>query len=889
MSISFKTCKVPGLGVACSVVAAAALLFLGSCFPDLETFYKDADGDGYGGTETKEAETAPPGYVAKSGDCDDTDKAVYPGASEECNGKDDDCDHVADDGLAMFTYFKDGDGDTYGSWATARGCKAPPGFVSAHGDCNDSNSAVHPGAAEKCNGRDDDCDGLVDEGVVKERYYQDLDGDGFGGQFLGEACSKSGAVAVKGGDCNDYHTGVFPGAAEQCDGLDNDCDQQVDEGVTTKTYYKDLDDDGWAPANAPQKDACVQPPGYVPPMDQDSDKTIDWDCNDFEKTVYPGAPTVCGDGLDNDCSGITDHLCFTPCPGKWGSGPFALNHAYIAGDAATVDLNGDGKHEVVVHNHFGFAVLDTQGQVLHQHSLSNVGLNYHWGGARAVAADIDDYDTFGKSIQTLELLTATGYVPTFYKLQDNKKVIKYTSTEPIFSQGLLMARDLNRDGKVVFFASYGAGTKSTKMFRFDKSKKKIVFVNHVPEPASENTSRWWDGRSLTDLNGDGVPELVFGSGHADHYQTWLWVGKLTAHRFLNPVTLTSTKHCDFDTTQSGLHPAAVSPLYSLDVSGTGEIRTRVVYFKTKIKHKYNVRTDRYWRYDPKTCKSLDKKPSTSNNLWKGTTDLDHNGVPEDHGRDLGIWGSYGVGLFDVNGDGYPDRIYSSNGELRLELWRKGLKDFKENKGSRRGVSAKDLYVRSAWDVNADGRLEVISTDMAGNVYCHSLGQKSWHRYSSLPPRFTMFSRTFQWDNHEPNEGKKLSGGVPTDVAWIPSALTAKGDLHGYLSSAKDRDYYKINPAWDSHVCLRAPKGKQYKLKVYSYLDRWSNKTRQLPADGKPDGLIWEQATPAGGEVCFHWTRVYPYRGGEYKLVIGVEPKGAKDYSPYWPYWIEARK
>ena len=468
---------------------------------------------------------------------------------------------------------------------------------------------------------------------------------------------------------------------------------------------------------------------------------------------------------------------------------------------------------------------------------------------------------------------------------------QYTHSEPIFSQGLLMARDMTRDGRVVFFASHGQGVKSTKMFRFDKSKKKIVFVNHVSEPASENLSKWWDGRSLTDLNGDGVPELIYGSGQADHYKTWLWVGKLAAWRFTDPVKLTNTKHCDFNTSVTGLYRAAVSPLYRFDAGGKSEIRTRVVYFKTKKKDQYNARTDRYWRFDPKTCKPLGS--SSSDTLWKETTDVDQdvdqNGKLESHGRDLGIWGSYGVGLYDVNGDGYPDRVYSSGGELRLALWNTSHKYFKEVKGSRLGVSAKTLYVRSAWDVNADGRLEVISTDTNGNVHCHALGQKTWNKYDSLPPRFSIFARTFQWDNHEPNEGKQLKNGVPTDVVWVPSALTAKGDFHGYLSSATDRDYYKINPAWDSRVCLRAPKGRQYKLKVYSYFDRWTNTSKKLPADGKPDGLVWEKATPAGGEVCFHYTSVYPYRSSEYKLVIGVEPNGAKDFSPYWPYWIEARK
>jgi hypothetical protein len=137
------------------------------------TFYQDSDGDGYGNSAVSvQACSAPPGYVTQGGDCDDSNNSVHPGATEVCNGIDDDCDGLVDEGVTQ-TFYRDADGDGYGNpGMTTQACSAPPGYVSNNTDCNDSNNAVHPGATEVCNGTDDDCDGLIDEG------FPNNDGDG---------------------------------------------------------------------------------------------------------------------------------------------------------------------------------------------------------------------------------------------------------------------------------------------------------------------------------------------------------------------------------------------------------------------------------------------------------------------------------------------------------------------------------------------------------------------------------------------------------------------------------------------------------------------------------------------------------------------------------------
>ncbi len=162
------------------------------------------------------------------------------------------------------------------------------------GDCNDEDSSISPQAAEVCDGIDQNCDGQADEGVLLT-YYTDGDADGYGSGEV-PACTAPTGSSTEGGDCDDSNPDISPAAAEICDGADNNCDGQVDDGATdAPTWYADQDGDGAGDPGTSTVD-CAQPAGFV------SGNT---DCNDQEADIHPGASEIC-DGVDNNCDGSTD-------------------------------------------------------------------------------------------------------------------------------------------------------------------------------------------------------------------------------------------------------------------------------------------------------------------------------------------------------------------------------------------------------------------------------------------------------------------------------------------------------------------------------------------------------------------------------------------------------
>ena len=262
------------------------------------TYYLDDDGDGFGNADQRtDACETPAGYTDNDDDCDDTDGAISPNAAEVCDEVDNDCDGDADsDAIDRQTFYADSDGDGFGDAATTtESCDTPSGYVADSTDCDDAAGAVNPDATEVCDEVDNDCDGDIDSDATdKSTFYADGDGDGYGSSVSTTACDEPSGYAAASGDCDDADDSANPGETETCDGVDNDCDGDTDEGLTT-AYYIDYDGDGFG-STAYSETACEAPTGYV---------ADDTDCDDSTAEVYPGGTEVC-DSLDNDCDGDTD-------------------------------------------------------------------------------------------------------------------------------------------------------------------------------------------------------------------------------------------------------------------------------------------------------------------------------------------------------------------------------------------------------------------------------------------------------------------------------------------------------------------------------------------------------------------------------------------------------
>lgn len=158
-------------------------------------------------------------------DCDDALASVGSGDAETCDGLDNDCNGMTDDGV-LTTYYLDADGDTYGQTSmTMTGCATPSGYASMSGDCDDTSAAVHPGATETCNLVDDDCSGVADDGIscaCTDGTMQPCGSD-VGACMLGMQSCVGGRWGTCSGD-----TGP---STELCNNADDDCDTLIDDGA----------------------------------------------------------------------------------------------------------------------------------------------------------------------------------------------------------------------------------------------------------------------------------------------------------------------------------------------------------------------------------------------------------------------------------------------------------------------------------------------------------------------------------------------------------------------------------------------------------------------------------------------------------------------------------
>jgi hypothetical protein len=276
-----------------------------AALPDAAPPCRDTDGDGYGD------------HCPAGPDCDDGRADVHPGAAEVCDGVDQNCDGRVDEDARAPCY--SGPPDTLGHGVCVGGTRA-----CAAATC-EGEVLPAPTGRDPCDNGDEDCDGRVDEDCFCHHgETSDCYGGPAGTQGVG-VCRAGRARCIQDhvGPCDGQ---VLP-APEECNGRDDDCDGQVDEGVTNACggcgpvgdeVCNGRDDDCDGQVDEGVTNACGQC-GDVPPEvcnghDDDCDGQVDEGVQNACGQCGDVAPEACN-GQDDDCDGLVDEGVQNACGG----------------------------------------------------------------------------------------------------------------------------------------------------------------------------------------------------------------------------------------------------------------------------------------------------------------------------------------------------------------------------------------------------------------------------------------------------------------------------------------------------------------------------------------------------------------------------------------------
>ncbi|MCB9797001.1 MAG: putative metal-binding motif-containing protein [Alphaproteobacteria bacterium] len=411
-------------------------------------------------------------------------------------------------------------------------------------DCDDGDARTYPGAEELCDAADQDCDGVVDEGVTRTAW-PDADGDGYGDPSQPqEICRTSEGQVLDDRDCDDSNPDAHPAGSETCDGADRParggCDGVVDEDAPEATlWFADLDGDGYGDPETSAL-ACEAPASYV---------ADNQDCDDSAAAVFPGAEEICEDGAVNDCDGArADAWDLCGLSGEAvvsdavatliGPGDDLFGHALAAGD-----VNGDGHQDLFVgaywiigRSYFGGGAYLFHGPLTGALTPSDAAAYIHHASYEAYlgyAVDVPG-DLDGDGVDDLVLSSfhsrldlngngdgdVSGSVYVFHGpvtgtlLQSDFNLELRAGESHNHLGGAIAHGDLNDDGQTDLFATalrYGEEADQTDVAVWlgphaggASREADLVFQNEG------GVSGAWDV-AAADLDGDGVDDLITGT------------------------------------------------------------------------------------------------------------------------------------------------------------------------------------------------------------------------------------------------------------------------------------------------------------------------------------------------------------------------------------------